>query len=153
VLDVLKEEAMRRSNQRGQSLVEGALVLTGLLTMILFVLDMGRVMLLGQYVTERARVTARTATVNNWTERQVQNYLAYGRTTAADESADKPGFMGIKPSQVDFNVLGTQRNGDLRVQVKVEGIQALMFVPYLASQYRFPTVTVELPAQSLGATN
>lgn len=144
---------MRRNAQRGQSLVEGALVLMGLLIMILFVLDMGRVMLLGQYVTERARVTARTATVNNWTERQVQNYLAYGKTSAPDENSDKPGFMGIKPSQVDYNVLGTQRNGDLRVQVQVTGIQAVMFVPYLASRYRFPTVTVELPAQSLGATN
>lgn len=144
---------MRRAQERGQTLVESALVLMSLLVMILFVLDMGRVMLLGQYVTERARITARTATVNNWTQSQVQNFLVYGKTQAPDNNAGKPGFMGLLPSQVAYTMLGTQRNGDLRVQVKVTGIQAVMFVPGLASRYRFPAVTVELPAQSLGATN
>ena len=144
---------MRRAQERGQTLVESALVLLSLLVMILFVLDMGRVMLLGQYVTERARITARSATVNNWSQSQVQNFLVYGKTQAPDDNSTKPGFMGLLPSQVAYTVLGTQRNGDLRVQVKVTGIQAVMFVPWLASRYTFPPVTVELPAQSLGATN
>lgn len=144
---------MRNAKQRGQSLVESALVLMSLLTMILFVLDMGRVMLLGQYVTERARVTARMATVNNWGERQVANYLVFGKTQMPDDSAYKSGFMGLKTWQVDYHVLGTQRNGDLRVQVSVEGIQAVMFIPWVASRYTFPKIVVELPAQSLGATN
>ena len=144
---------MRRPQERGQTLVESALVLLSLLAMILFVLDMGRVMLLGQYVTERARITARSATVNNWTEREVQNFLVFGKTQMPDDSASKPGFMGLLTSQVAYTVLGTQRDGDLRVQVKVTGIQAVMFIPWISSRYVFPTVTVELPAQSLGATN
>lgn len=144
---------MKKIRERGQSLVESALVLLSLLVMILFVMDMGRVMLLGQYVTERARMAARAATVNNWTDRQVANYLVFGKTQMPDDSAGKPGFLGLLTSQVSYTVLGSQRNGDLRVQVKVSGIQAVMFVPWMASRYTFPAVTVELPAQSLGATN
>lgn len=144
---------MKRNQERGQSLVESALVLLSLLVMILFVLDMGRVMLLGQYVTERARITARTATVNNWTERMAANFLVFGKTQMPDDSSNKPGFMGLKASQVDYHVLGTQRSGDLRVQISVQGIQAVMFVPWISSRYTFPKIVVELPAQSLGATN
>ena len=144
---------MRKSKQSGQVLVESALVLLAVLMMLLFIFDMGRAMFLGQYVTERARQTARMATVNNWSKADVQNYLVYGKTKAPDDSANKPGFMGLKTSQVEYAVLGTQRSGDLRVQVSVSNVQSLMFTPKLAGSYRFPTITVELPAQSLGAIN
>jgi hypothetical protein len=134
-------------------MVEGALVLMALMAMILFIIEIGRVMMLGQYVTERARVTARSATVNNWTQKQVQNYLVHYKTQMPDDSANKTGFMGLKPAQVTYQVLGTQRNGDLRVQVKVSNIESVMYIPWIAGKYKFPPVTVELPAQSLGATN
>lgn len=152
-----RNRSNRRRNasgsRQGQALVESALILLSLLAMILFVVDMGRVLLLGQYVTERARITARAAVVNSWTERQVQNYLVYNRIQAPDENAEKPGFMGLRTSQVSYAVLGTLRNGDQRVRLRVSNINAVMFVPYLASVYKFPALTIEMPAQSLGATN
>ncbi|MBI5086225.1 MAG: pilus assembly protein [Acidobacteria bacterium] len=143
----------RRSGQSGQGMVESALVLLSLLAMILFILDMGRILLLGQYVTERARETARTAVVNDWTESQVQNYLVYKKLHAPDENSLKPGFMGLLPSQVTYSKLGTLKTGDYRIQIQVTGIQAVMFIPFIAGKYKFPTVTVTYPAQSMGATN
>ncbi len=50
-------------------MVEAALVLITLLSMILFILDMGRILLLQQFITERAREGARYAVVNNWNRR------------------------------------------------------------------------------------
>ncbi|MBI5281525.1 MAG: pilus assembly protein [Candidatus Solibacter usitatus] len=143
----------RRLGQSGQGMVESALVLLSLLAMILFILDMGRILLLGQYVTERARETARAAVVNDWTESQVKNYLVYRKTQAPDDSALKPGFLGLLTSQVSYAKLGSIKTGDYRVQIQVSGIQAVMFIPYIAGKYKFPTVTVNFPAQSMGATN
>jgi hypothetical protein len=150
---MLKDGAMKRSSERGQSLVEGALVLVLLLAMILFIVEIGRVMMLGQYVTERARVTARAATVNDWTQTQVQNYLVHDKAEMPAGGEDKAGFLGLKSGQVAYQVLGTRRNGDLRVQVEVSNIESVMYIPWMAGKYKFPPVTVELPAQSLGATN
>ncbi|MBI4893297.1 MAG: pilus assembly protein [Acidobacteria bacterium] len=144
---------MRRTKQKGQTLVESALVLLATLMMLLFIFDIGRAMFLGEYVTERARQTARMATVNNWSKKDVQNYLVYGKTFVSEDRWSTPGFMGLRPTQVDYAVLGTQRSGDLRVQVSVSNVQSLMFTPKFKGPYRFPTITVELPAQSMGAIN
>ncbi|GEM_PF-5952685 len=150
---IIHQTSRLKKDLRGQALVEGSLVILATMCMVLFVLDMGRILLLGQYVTERARVTARQAVVNNWDEDTVKNVLVYNNTQAPGNDTSKPGFLGLTRSMVSYTVLGTQRNGDLRVQVKVSNIQAVMFIPYIAGKYRFPTLTVEVPAQSLGATN
>ena len=65
----------RTKNQRGSSMVEGALVLLTMLAMIIFILDMGRILLIQQYITERARTTVRAAVVNNWDSTKTANYL------------------------------------------------------------------------------
>jgi Flp pilus assembly protein TadG len=70
------EPRTTRSHQRGQAMVESALILLSLLMMILFILDMGRVLFLQQFITERARATARAASVNNWDEWKVRGYYS-----------------------------------------------------------------------------
>jgi len=52
------------TSQRGQSVVEGLLVLVVLIGMILGVLDFGQMMFLHQTLTERARAAARYAALN-----------------------------------------------------------------------------------------
>ena len=63
-------------------MVESALILLTLVSMILFILDMGRILMMQQYLTERARATVRKAVVNNWDAAATKNYLVYGSTTA-----------------------------------------------------------------------
>jgi osmotically-inducible protein OsmY len=143
----------RAQSKRGATLVEMALVITTLLIMILFVLDMGRVLLLGQYVTARASETARAAAMKNWTADQVKNYLVYDRPDPPEGGFPASGLMGLTKSQVSYSLLGTAKKPDYRVHVEVSNIQAAMFTPFLSSRYSFPKVVTEFPAMSLGGTN
>jgi Flp pilus assembly protein TadG len=132
-------------------MVETALVLITLLSMILFILDMGRVLLLQQFITERAREGVRYAVVNNWDQTDVQNYIVYGSTTAP--SGAGPGVLGLTTAQVTFTSVADSGINDARYQVQVSGVQFPVFIPYIASSFTTPTVTVTAPAESRGATN
>ena len=76
---------------RGQSLIEAVFVLFTLVAMVLFIVDMGRIMLAEQYLAERARAAARMAAVNNWVQADVANYVAYNSTSAPGGRTSTPG--------------------------------------------------------------
>ena len=141
----------RSSTQKGAGLVETALILLTLIGMIIFIMDMGRILLMQQYITERARTTVRSAVVNSWTATQAKNYLVYNTITTPPGGG--AGFLGLQTSQVTYQTLGTVGAADYRVQVKVSGVPALVLTPYMAGTYTLAPITATLPAQSLGATN
>ena len=150
----------KRRRQRGAALVETALVLTTLLGMILFIVDMGRILLIQQFIGERARVGVRSAVVNNWTASQVANFVVYGSPGSAQNSggnnqssSQQPGFLGLLPSQVTFTSYPDSGIGDARYKVSVSGVPLFTWIPFIAGQYNSPTVTATMPVQSLGATN
>ncbi|MFM2125752.1 MAG: hypothetical protein RL328_2203 [Acidobacteriota bacterium] len=142
--------ALRR-NQSGSALVESSLIFLVMMMTLIFVIDMGRMMVIQQFINERVRQTARKAVVNNWTTTQVKNYLVYGTADAAAQTA--PGRLGLLPSQVTYATLGTAGTSNYRVQVKVSGVPAVLFIPKLAGHYTLPSVTATVPAQSMGAAN
>ncbi len=131
-------------------IVETALLFLTVLGMLIFIMDMGRILLMQEFITERARQTARAAAVNNWTTAQVQNYLVYGSATAP--AGGGPGLLGLLTSQVAYSRLGTSGTSTYRLQVKVTGVPAFVFIPHIAGTYTLPPITVTAPAQSLGAT-
>ena len=143
----------RRSgkSQKGAALVETALVLTTLLSMILFIMDMGRVLLIQQYITERARTTVRSAVVNNWSTDDARNFLIFNNTTAPEGGGS--GFLGLLPSQVSSQTLGTVGEPNHRLQITVSNVPAVVFTPYLNGSFTLPPIVATMPVQSLGATN
>jgi Flp pilus assembly protein TadG len=143
--------SQRPRTQRGQAMVETALILMLLLGMILFIMDMGRVLLMEQFVTERAREGARYAVVNNWDSTAVANYVVYGSSTAPNGGG--PGFLGLTTSEVNFSTIADTGIGDGRDQVTVSGVHFPIFIPFIAGTYTAPTITVTAPAESGGATN
>lgn len=140
---------MLRKKQRGAAIVEAALVMLVTFTMSLFIIDMGRLMLIQEFIADRARVTVRQAAVNNWTATQVQNYFVYD--SPSTQSSTAPGRLGLLPSQVSYATLGTAGAHDYRLQVRVARVPAFLFVPYLHGRYFLPTVIATAPAESLGA--
>jgi Flp pilus assembly protein TadG len=132
-------------------MVESALILLTLVSMILFILDMGRILMMQQYLTERARATVRKAVVNNWDAAATKNYLVYGSTTAPDGAAY--GLLGLQTSQVTYSSLGTAGTPDARLQIKVAGVPVVTWIPFISGSYTLPPITATMPAQSLGATN
>ncbi|HEY2842390.1 MAG TPA: TadE family protein [Bryobacteraceae bacterium] len=141
----------RRKGQKGSSMVESALVLLTLLSMILFIVDMGRILLIQQYITERARATVRMAVVNSWDSTKAANYLVYNSITAPGGGG--PGFMGLLTTQVTYSTLGTLGTDNYRLQIKVSGVPALVMIPFIAGTYTLAPITATLPAQSLGSTS
>ena len=141
----------RRKNQKGANILESALVLLTVLGMFLFIMDMGRILLIQQFITERARATVRSAVVNSWNAAATQNYLVYNSTTAP--SGGGPGFLGLQTSNVTYQTLGTAGNPDYMLQVKVSGVPAVTWIPYISKTYTLAPITAAMPAQSLGATN
>ena len=141
----------RRKNQKGANILESALVLLTMLGMLLFIMDMGRFLLIQQFITERARATVRSAVVNNWTATQTKNYLVYNSTTAPNGGG--AGFLGLQTSNVTYQTLGTVGAPDYLLQVKISGVQATTWIPYISNTYTLAPITFAMPAQSLGAAN
>jgi Flp pilus assembly protein TadG len=139
------------NGQKGAAMLETALVLLTLLFMVIFIMDMGRILLMQQYITERARATVRNAVVNNWDATKTKNFLVYNSTTAPNGSP--AGFMGLQTTQVSYQTLGTAGASDYRLQVKVSNVPALVFIPHIAGTYTLAPIVATLPAQSLGSTN
>ena len=147
----LTSKSGRRKNQKGANILESALVLLTIMGMFLFIMDMGRILLIQQFITERTRATVRNAAVNNWNAVAAQNYLVYNSTTAP--SGGGVGFLGLQTSNVSYQTVGTLGAPDYMIQVKVSGVPAVTWIPYIANTYTLAPITAAMPAQSLGATN
>jgi Flp pilus assembly protein TadG len=151
--NINKKTEARKKGQRGAALLESALVFSSAICMILFIVDMGRVLLTQQFISERARVAVRSAVVNNWTSDQVKNYVAYGSTSAPGGETSTPGYLGLLPSEVTFNTVADSGIGDARYQVIITGVPLFTWIPYMAGKYNAPTVTATAPVQSQGSTS
>lgn len=135
--------AKRRRSQAGQAMIEGSLVFLTLICMILFVVDIGRLLFYKHYFTERAQVGARWASVNSQNATNVKNVVCYNATTGSGQ-----GFLGLSPS----NVSVTYDDANNIVTVTVSGFQTIKLIPFIAGNYTIPAATVSLGYQSMGAT-
>ena len=140
-----------KRSEKGSSMVETALVLMTVIGMIIFIMDIGRILLIQQFISERARNTVRSAVVNNWDATDTKNYLVYNSTTAPGGGG--AGYMGLQTTQVSYQTLGTLGQPDYRLQVRVTGVPVLTWIPFIARSYTLAPITATAPAQSLGATN
>ena len=133
--------------------MESALITISLVSMIVFIMDIGRLLLVQQWATERARVGARNAVVSSWTSDQIKNYVCYNSTSAPSGGNTTAGFLGLLPSEVSVSTLGTSGQPDYRIQVKISNIPMLTWIPYMHGNYTAPPIIVTMPAASLGATS
>ena len=132
-------------------MVESAFVLLTILAMMIFILDMGRMLMMQQFLVERVRSTVRSAVVNNWDATAIKNYLVYNSTTAPGGGG--AGYMGLLTSEVSYQTLGTAGDSDYRLQVKVSGVPVLTWIPFISGSYTLAPVMATMPAESLGASN
>ena len=132
-------------------MLETALVVSTLLGMVLFILDMGRMLLWQQFFMERARQGARSAVVNNWDQTALRNFVCYNSTTAPD--GNPPGFLGLLPSQVTLTKQGDSGANDARYKVGIQGVTLFLWIPGIAGRYTMPPVIATMPVESAGATN
>ena len=71
--------------RRGNTFVEGALVLTIVLFTLIGIVDFGTVLLTQQALVERVRAGARYAVVNTFNETNIKNVVLYNSATAGSK--------------------------------------------------------------------
>lgn len=140
----------RNRRRRGSAILEGALILLPTLAMILFILDMGIILVTEQYYMERARAGARYAATASYDATAIKNIVCYNSTTAPNGN---PGLFNLSPSMVNVSRLGTAGDWDDRIQVRISGYTMFSFIPWLSGSFTGKTLTATTHAQSLGATN
>ena len=140
----------KTERRKGAAMLETALVLVAVLSAIVFVMDMGRMLLLEQFFAERARAGVRNAVVNNWDSTAVANYVCYGDPASTQTGT---GFLGLTPAQVSYTQLTDSGVNDARAQVTISGIRMFAFIPGMSGTYTAAPVVATQPEQSQGATN
>jgi hypothetical protein len=137
--------------QRGQTLIESSLVLLTYLSMLIFVMDMGRFLATQQYISDRVRNGARWASVNTWDPTAIANYVCYNDPAPRDGSP--AGLFGLAPSMVSVTQAGTAGGWDHRVVVTVQNYPRFLLVPFISGKYAAPPISVSAPMASAGVTN
>lgn len=143
----------RKKKQKGQAMLEGALVSFAFTLAILFVLEIGRYMLFIGYFTERARAGARYAAVVNYNADTIKNYIAFNSPTAPSNSGQgtATGLFGLKPDMIAVNRYDADTDTD-RLTISISNYPLSLFVPLLPAQWTLRPFKVTIPAESLGAT-
>src|SRR6476619_3600762 len=124
----------RRDLQRGNVILESALVLGVTIMLVLGIIDLCQVFMQMQYMNERARAAARWA-ATNWNPNTdnvtaIKSYAVFNNAS----SIGSTGIMGLSPSNVSVSVTGTPNTMSYRVTVSIT--RQMSFVsPYLARTF------------------
>ena len=136
----------RPTGQRGQSVIEGLLVLVVLIGMILGVLDFGQMIFLHQTLTERARAAARYAALNPADVDGVRNLVLFGNTVAPDDATRS--FWGMTAAMVQVARANQNTNEDEMV-VTITGYRFQIFSPWIAGSALGRSIVASAPVEAL----
>ena len=142
--------ANRRRRQRGQAMVEGALVAVAFITCLVSILELSRYALFIQFFTERARAGARYAAVSNYNVDTIKNWVAYNSPIAPDYSSS--GLFGLTPSMINVSRFNQSTDTD-RIEISINSYPVSLVVPLLPQNWVLKPFRVVLTTESLGATN
>ena len=123
-----------RDRRRGQSLVEGTLVMLVFFALLLGVLDCGQILFAHQSLVERVRAAVRWGTLHSEDGPDpVVNYVLYGRPDAP--AATTLGFLGMTEDNVraEYRTPTALRPDDNLLHVEIINFKSNMFTPWFAA--------------------
>jgi Flp pilus assembly protein TadG len=135
---------LNRARQRGQSAIEGLLVMIVLIGMVTAILDFGQMMFLHQTLTERARDAARYAGLHPADTDGARNLVLFGRTSAPDGATS--GFWGLTPATVNVARVNRDTNEDSMV-VTISGYKFRFFSLWISGSVRGQPITASSPVE------
>lgn len=136
----------RKRRQKGQAMVESALVLLVVLAMIIGVLDFGQVVFIHQALTERVRSAARWGGINYTDPTGTRNMVLYGQPTVP---ADTNGYLGLTAAMVSVTrPAADQDTNEDRIVVQIVNYPFRFFSPWIARQYTARTITATAPVEA-----
>ena len=112
---------MRRRQERGQALVEGALALLLFFAFLFAVIDCGQILVVHQALVERVRSAVRWGVVRHWdgTGEQIANRVLYRQTEEPASTADA--YLGLARAnvQVRYSPAPAERPDDEVLSVAI----------------------------------
>jgi Flp pilus assembly protein TadG len=134
----------RKHSERGQSMVETALILLVYLMILIGIIDFGQVLYFHQSLVERARAAARYGAINPTDTTGIKNVAVYNMATITGSPA--PILGGMTTSMVDV------QNPDVntaaaRVVVTISGYPINFISPYIAKSFNNRAIMVAMSAE------
>ena len=136
-----------RRGRSGSALVEGALVLTVLVFVLLGIVDVGQVLVAHQALVERVRAGARYAVVHQYNPTAIRNVVLYN---TPDPAAGSAAMLGLTEEMVQVNLVSAD-TPEARVEIRIVDYPFRFLTPMLRGLYRTNRIRITLPAEGLGA--
>jgi hypothetical protein len=141
--------------ERGQGLVEAALVLLVFFALLLGVIDCGQVLYAHQALVERVRSAVRWGTIHPYdgSGEQIANLVLYDQLTPP--SANSAGFLGLTRGnvQVRYQASSPERPDDEMLSVAIVNYESHFFSPWIARTIISPRpVLISAPVMSSAPT-
>jgi Flp pilus assembly protein TadG len=139
-----KNQNRKRKRERGQALVEGALIIIVFLASLIGAMDFGQLLFTHNLMVERVRAGVRWGVANSWdgTGDRIANVVRYNNSTVGDGATP---FLGLTRDNVSVvRTLGTTANpNDQIITVSIVGYDYKLFSPWIAHTYTGNYVAVE----------
>lgn len=129
---------MKNRGRRGQSLVEGALVMLVFFGLLLAVLDCGQVLFAHQSLVERVREATRWGSLHpEGGESRIVNFVLYGQP---DQGGASSGFLGMTADnvKVEYRKPSKRRPDDHVLHVEIVNYESHLFTPWFATAFVSP---------------
>jgi Flp pilus assembly protein TadG len=153
----MKLKKRTEKSEKGQTLVEFALVTLVFFILVFGITEFGRALWTWNTIVQATRAGARYAVVETPTsdDMQIKKVVAYNDPNASSSST--PVVPGLTETNVtiqylnnDGTVASNKNVADL-IAVSVTGYQFSFLVPLFGTQIPLPSFTTKLPLEGLGA--
>jgi Flp pilus assembly protein TadG len=153
----MKLKKRTEKSEKGQTLVEFALVTLVFFILVFGITEFGRALWTWNTIVQATRAGARYAVVETPTsdDMQIKKVVAYNDPNASSSST--PVVPGLTETNVtiqylnnDGSVASNKNVADL-IAVSVTGYQFSFLVPLFGTQIPLPSFTTKLPLEGLGA--
>ena len=135
-----------RKRQRGQAMVESALVFLIFMCMFIGILDFGQFLYFHQALVDRARAGARYAAVNpTVNDNDVKKYTVYNDANASGSSL--PIIAGLSTNMISVVRSGTPGASDATAGVTISGFPVQFLSPFITGSFNTKVAAV-LPSEA-----
>ena len=139
------EKLIQLRRNRGQAMIEGALVCLILVTILIGILDIGQVLLIRQTFTARVRAASRYGAVTDADETPIKNMVLYGQATAPEGAP--AGSFGLTAGMISVEKLDAG-SSEQRVLVRISGFPYRFYTPWIHGVFTGRDIAASAPLET-----
>lgn len=145
-MPVIKKSALACSKrERGQALVESALIMLIFLSFLIGTMDFGQFLFFHQSLVERARAAARYGAINPTDSTGTRNVAVYNMPAPANGAS--PILGGLTTAMVSV-VSSDPSTPEARITVTITGYPFTILSPYIAGSYTVKPVVATMASEA-----